>query len=221
MIDQEMPHYKYGKKEELLSFQQIQEKVEAARKHLNLESLAYFWLLYYTGVRKSEAYERITDDAQITDSLFIIDFHQRKKHGALVPAIKLPKDFPGVDLLCEQLLRAQQRKPLRKLITYSPEKGRKETKHERARWIFPHINRTWAAEIVKRVLGKEYYPHFLRLNRLTEIGSDEKANIIRLKSFSGIRSIKALEAYLGVSEREQDAAIDFMAKQIKLDQQKQ
>lgn len=209
------PHrYKYGKKEELLSFQDVQERVEAARNRLNLENLAYFWLLYYTGVRKSEAYERTIEDAEITDSFFIIDFHQRKKHGSTVPPIKLPRSFPGVDVLCEQLLWAQKRKPLQKLIIYSPEKGRKETQRVRAQWLFPHINRTWADQIVKRVLGKEYYPHFLRLNRLTEIGSDEKASITRLKSFSGIKSIRAMEAYLGVTEKEQDAAIDFMAKQI-------
>lgn len=210
------PHrYKYGKQEELLSFQDIQERVEASRKDLSLESLAYFWLLYYTGVRKSEAYERTIEDGEITDSLFIIDFHQRKKHGAQVPALKLPRSFPGVDVLCEQLLWAQKRKPSKKLIIYSPEKGRKETQRVRAQWLFPHINRTWADQIVKRVLGKEYYPHFLRLNRLTEIGSDESASLTRLKSFSGIKSIKAMEAYLGVTEKEQDAAIDFMAKQIK------
>lgn len=179
-----------------------------------LEGQAYFWLLYYCGVRKSEGYERIIDDVELTESLFIIDFHQRKKHGSQVPALKLPRTFPGVELICQQLLSARERKPHRKLLIYSPEKGRIETKTERAQWLFPHINRSWAAHIVKTVLGEQYYPHFLRLNRLTEIGSDESANVTRLKSFSGIRSIKALECYLGVSQKQQDAAIDFMAKQI-------
>jgi hypothetical protein len=209
------PHrYKYGKQEELLTFQDIQERMENAMKDLTLEGQAYFWLLYYCGVRKSEGYERVVEDAQVTESLFIIDFHQRKKHGSTVPPLKLPRAFPGVDLLCQQLLSARQRKPHRKLLIYSPEKGRKETKIVRAQWLFPRINRTWADHIVKTVLGKEYYPHFLRLNRLTEIGSDESASLTRLKSFSGIRSIKAMEAYLGVTEKEQDAAIEFMQKQI-------
>jgi hypothetical protein len=168
-------------------------------------------------VRKSEGYERIIEDAEITDSVFIIDFHQRKKHGALVPALKLPRSFPGVDVLCGQLLWAQKRKPSKKLIIYSPSKGTKATQRVRAQWLFPHINRTWADHIVKRVLGKEFYPHFLRLLRLSEIGQDPEANIVRLKSYSGIKSIKALEAYLGVTEKEQDAAIDSMAKQIKND----
>ena len=64
-------------------------------------------------------------------------------------------------------------------------------------------------------MGPEYYPHFLRLNRLTEIGSDPKANIVKLKSYSGIKSIKALESYLGTSKEEQEAAISWMEKKMK------
>ena len=71
-----------------------------------------------------------------------------------------------------------------------------------------------AWKIVKDVLGSSYYPHFLRLNRLTEIGSDPEANIVRLKSYSGIKSIKALESYLGTSRQEQEAALSWMDKKF-------
>jgi hypothetical protein len=73
--------------------------------------------------------------------------------------------------------------------------------------LFPHIQSATAWRIVKAVLGEEYYPHFLRVNKLTEIGSDPEASLVRLKSYSGIRSIKALETYLGVSSKEQEAAL--------------
>ena len=85
---------------------------------------------------------------------------------------------------------------------------------KRERWLFPHINSTWAWKVVKRILGEKYYPHFLRLNRLTEIGSDPSASIVRMKSFSGIKDTKTLESYLGVSKTEQDAAVGFIGKQI-------
>jgi len=232
-----MPHYKAGKIEQLLSFQEILERVEAVQKKLKLESLAFFWLLYYCGVRKSEGYERKIEECQITESLFIVDFGQRKKNGATVDPLELPRSFPGVNLLCEQLLRARQKRASRKQIHFQEETDkpalnkagkpilrkdgtpklmkRTAAKTVKARWLFPHVNRSWAARIVKRILGADYYPHFLRLNRLSEIGSDPTANIVRLKSYSGIKSISALEKYLGVSKKEQGAALDFMAKQIK------
>ncbi len=85
----------------------------------------------------------------------------------------------------------------------------------RARWLFPHIQSVTAWKIVKRVLGEKYYPHFLRLNRLSEIGSDPTANLVRLKSYSGIKSIQALEFYLGTSRKEQDAALSWMEKKMR------
>jgi hypothetical protein len=85
----------------------------------------------------------------------------------------------------------------------------------RDHWLFPNIQSSTALRLVKQVLGSRYYPHFLRLNRLTEIGSDPEASIVRLKSYSGIRSIKALESYLGTSKEEQEAALSWMEKRMK------
>jgi len=68
--------------------------------------------------------------------------------------------------------------------------------------------------LVKEVLGSRFYPHFLRLNRLTEIGSDPESNVVRLKSYSGIKSIKALESYLGTSKEEQEAALSWIGRKI-------
>jgi hypothetical protein len=166
-----------------------------------------------------------------------VDFGQRKKNGATMDPLELPRSFPGVNLLCEQLLRASQKRASSKQIHFQEEtkepalydngkpilkkngsqKYKKVTasKRVKARWLFPQVNRSWAARIVKRILGPDYYPHFLRLNRLSEIGSDPTANIVRLKSYSGIKSISTLEKYLGTSKKEQGAALDFMAKQIK------
>jgi hypothetical protein len=206
-----MPRYNGGKQESPMTFQEFKSRVEKA--NLSTEKKGFIWLLYYAGCRKSEAYERTAKNCQVTDTHFIIDFGQRKKHGAKVDPLKFPRSWPGIDQLIKLYERARSRKPQRKTIFYQ------ENKTTRSRvindqWLFPHIQSATAWRIVKAVLGQEYYPHFLRLNRLTEIGSDPESSIVRLKSYSGIRSIKALESYLGISEEEQEAAISWMGKRM-------
>jgi integrase len=218
--------YKEGKIMEPMSFQEIQKRVQKVSKHLTVESLAYFWLLYYTGCRKSEGYERKVSDVKLTDSHFIIDFGQRKKGGAKVPPLKLSRDLLGVDLLVQQFETAGKRKPSKKIVQVrqSTEEMRKTTKGmkpilknvgivKREQWLFPHMNSTGVWRLMKRILGDRYYPHFLRLNALTEIATDPTVNLDRMKSFSGIKSIDALQEYLGTSEKEQDAALSWREKQ--------
>lgn len=213
-----IPIHKFGKQTELINFQEIQEKVAKVSHKLTREALAFFWLLYYCGVRKSEGYERTVDDAQETQEFFVIDFHQRKKHGATTPPLELPLWFPGVDLLCAQLAHARKKRAIRKLIERSVD-GKRVSHYERAQWLFPHVHKEWALQIVKKILGKQYYPHFLRLNRISEICSNPEANIEMIKSFSGIKTIKVIEDnYLGVSKRQQQKAVSWIAKQIKPEQ---
>jgi hypothetical protein len=69
---------------------------------------------------------------------------------------------------------------------------------------------TTAWRICKKVLGQEFYPHYLRLRKLSKIGMDrEKGSITHLKAVSGIKSLKALEAYLGYDEEAQDEAMEI------------
>ena len=216
-----MPKYKHGKITESLSFQEIQEKVIQVGKRLNREALSFFWLLYYSGVRKSELYERTVEDCSVTETHFILDVGQRKKGSAEVPALEFPLWFPGIlDVVSEQLWTAQKRRSSRKLIERTV-KGIRTRERVKARWLFPHIHRTRAAEIVKEIMGSQYYPHFLRLNRITELCSDPDVNISRIKSFTGIRSLKVIQGYIGTSKKEQKKAVDFMAKQIRESQQKE
>lgn len=211
-----MPHYKKGKQTEQLSFQEIQEKVDAARG-ITKEQLSYFWLLYYGGMRKSELYERTVGDARITETHFILDVF-RKKGSAQTDPLEFPLWFPGMDCVCEQLKRARKRKASRKLLERF-HKGERSSKRVRAQWLFPSIHRMTALRLVKKILGSNYYPHFLRLNRITEICSDPESNFTRIRSFSGIKSIRIVEEnYMGKSKREQRAAVDFMAKQIRRNQ---
>jgi hypothetical protein len=254
-----MGKYKFGKQEEIISFQQFSEKM--AQAHLGEEETAFMWMIYWIGPRKSEMYERVSEDCAIiiihkeinslgkevkTQKLltfplgnnftfagndevyFSLDLHKRKKNGAEVPALELPYRWPGIDLTVKMAELAAERRPTGKTIfTYEPSglfkkmKGgkKKELKSRhgktvKAHYIFPNIQSTKAWELAKQVLGEKFYAHYLRLNRLTEIGSDPEANLIRLKSISGIKSTRALEKYLGTSKKQQTAAIRFMDDQV-------
>jgi hypothetical protein len=224
-----VPNYKFGKQKEPITFHDFRNSVKKAQ--LSQDKEAFIWILYYCGVRKSEAHERVTEDITITEDLCIIDFHQRKKRGETVPPLKLKRSWAGVNLIIKQYETMKGRRAQKKAIYVYEEQPNGKTriwkrdgkprpikertaKIQLGHWLFPNIQNTEAWEIVKKVLGEKYYPHFLRLNRLTEIGSDEKANIVEMKSFSGIKDTKTLEGYLGVSQKQQDKALEYMDKQI-------
>jgi integrase len=60
-----------------MSVEQFKQKLEAAK--IRPEQRAFLVLLWHCGVRKSEAYERVNEDIEITENHVIVDFHQRKK----------------------------------------------------------------------------------------------------------------------------------------------
>lgn len=204
-----MGKYKFGKKVEIVPFSLVKQKVIDAR--LRLRDEAFFWLLYYTGVRKSEAYERVASDFKTDGVHLIVDFHRRKKGGAEVPPLMLPLNWYGIDKIIRSVRIALNFRPKEKAV-YVYKEGKRMRIIKKDRWVFPKIQSTKAWEIVKEVLGEEYYPHFLRLNRLTEIAQDPTASLTRLKSFSGIKSTTALNSYLGTAKKEQQKAIEYMSK---------
>lgn len=225
-----MPRYKHGKQEQLMEPQVFRNLTEKAR--LTNEKEAYLWMIYHAGIRKSEGYERTAEDVQLTPEFLIIDI-PRKKNSAQVPPLKFCRSSPGVEAIVKQYQKALERKPTRKTIYYQEEteepilkngqpairkngkpRMKKRTAHKKvkARWLFPFIGKQTAWRLVKTVLGEQFYPHFLRLNALTEIAEDPTSNLTRLKSQSGIKTIKVLEAYMGVSEKEQDQAREWREK---------
>lgn len=114
-----------------------------------------------------------------------------------------------MDKITKAVQVASNNKPSQKAVyAYAARKRLRIVKEDR--WVFPHIQSTKAWEIVQNVLGEEYYPHFLRLNRLTEIVQDPTANLTRLRSFSGIRSTTALDSYLGTAKKEQQKVLQYM-----------
>jgi len=205
-----MPAYKDGKQEHILSFEEIKQKVNAT--NLSKSEEAYFWLLYWCGVRKSEAYERVVEDFEITSSHLIVDFGQRKKHSAKTDPLAIPLSYYGINKIVEAVQKARERRVSTKSVFVQIEKKRMRQR-KKGKWVFPNIQSTKAWQIIKNVLGPSYYPHFLRLNRLSVISSDPTTSLTRLKSFSGIKSIKSLSAYLGMSKREQQKAIEISGKE--------
>lgn len=208
-----MPIYKNGKQTQVMHFAEVKQKV--AEAELTRSEEAYFWLLYWCGVRKSEAYERIAEDFKITDSHLIAGF-ARKKGSEKVPPLEIPLHYFGVDKIVAEVKRARQSKPKIKRLFISEDKKR-VGKQFRGKWVFPHIQSTKAWQIVRKILGQGYYPHFLRLNRLTIIGADPSTSFIRLKTFSGIKSVKSLSAYLGQDKKEQRKAMEISGREAEQD----
>lgn len=202
--------YKYGKQKNIMSIEEFKEKLESS--NLCLEKEAYVVLLWHTGVRKSEAYERVKKDVTITDAHVIVDFHQRKKGGLEVPALKIPRKFYGVEEYLIRYLKKPKRVKSKTVYGYKRVKGKLEIYPEvqERRWLFPNISSTTAWRIVRKVLGEKYYPHYLRLNKLSKIGKNrEKGSIMHLRAVSGIKSLRALEAYMGIDEEAQDEAMEI------------
>jgi hypothetical protein len=67
------------------------------------------------------------------------------------------------------------------------------------------IRSTQAWKIVKAILGEKYYPHYLRLRKLSAVG--KKHGVTHIKAVSGIKSLRALEAYIGYDQEVQDEAM--------------
>jgi len=196
--------YKTGKKKHTIPLEKMIEKVKEA--DLSPSHEAYFWLLYWTGCRKSEAYERVVEDFVINGTHLIVDFHQRKKHGETTFPLKLRLDAHGVDKIVSQLQRAKKKNPTIKTLYVYVNKVRTPV-NKKGVWAFRKIQSTTAWDIVDKVLGEDYYPHFLRLNALTEVGLT-RDSITHIKDMSGIKSIKSIQAYMGMTEKGADEAMD-------------
>lgn len=173
-----MPIYKYGKQTDTIDLEFLKERMEKKGVFVKpLRDKSFIALLYWCGVRKSEAYERVWEDFEITETDLIVDFHQRKKNGLEVPPLEIPLDLPYVDLIVKKVVHTKQGKQV---------------------WS---ISGATAWRIVKRALGEKYYPHFLRLNRITRMFDDPTTTVPEAKSWTGIKTTKALDVYIGYSKR--------------------
>lgn len=168
------PIYKHGKQTDTIDLGFLKKRMNKKGAFKNpSRDKSFLALLYWTGVRKSEAFERVKEDFKITETDLIVDFHQRKKRGLEVPPLEIPLELPFVDLIVERVNRI---KPGRRV------------------W---NISGVTAWRITKRALGDQYYPHFLRLNRITRMFDDPTTTIPEIKSWTGIKTTQSLDVYIG------------------------
>lgn len=185
-----MPEYKHGKQTDTIDFEMFMDRMKRAKCYDPLRDKSFVALLYWVGCRKSEAYERVREDFVIDEDKLTINFHQRKKDGLETSPIELPFDLPYTKLIAKQIERTSPKQRV---------------------W---NIGSTTAWTIVKNILGEKYYPHYLRLNRITRMFDDPTTTIPEAKSWTGIKTTKALDHYIGYSKRRMRKGVVRLRREI-------
>lgn len=170
-----MPTYKHGKQTTQIDLATFKAKMEHPEKPISQNYKSFVAFLYWTGVRKSEALERTPEDFVTKDGVLIITA-PAKKQGKRKP-LEVDTDLPYVGLIIEQI---------------------NNTLAGRRVWPFSAVT---AWKIAKRVMGKEYYPHYFRLNRATRFLEDTTTSIPDMKAWFGWKRTATIDEYIGYSSR--------------------
>ena len=145
-----------------------------------LSHKSFLAFLYWFGVRKAEALERKKEDFMVKDRLLIVNATPKK--GGQREPLEIPLEYPYVNLMVKNI-----------------EQTRRCPGNEEGRvWTFSP--RT-AINIVKRVMGDRYYPHFFRLNRATRFLEDPTTTLPEMKAWFGWKAAKTVDPYIGYSRR--------------------
>lgn len=132
---------------------------------------AFVVVLYYFGIRKSEALKALRRQFWIERGNLIFDVGKRKKRSKRTPPLKIATDKPFIPELIEHLLG----------ITDAQER------------VFNFCSRT-AYNITERFL--DTYPHYFRLSRITN-ELNKGRTIPEMKTFTGL-TLTALDSYVGI-----------------------
>lgn len=214
----------FGKQEHVIPLEEVVQKVAASTYNYPscTEELAYFWILYYSGMRGSECGELRCSQGtlfpnEIQPTHFVINT-PRKKRSATPEPTRLRLTWVGVDkIVALWQKRRVFRATIKPLIRFhTPVRNGKSIRSvipTKDVWLFLNVSDSKGNIIVKNILGQQFYRHFLRLNRCTEIGDMEGASIVQIKSFSGIKSTRIIENnYLGTSKKAQERTENEMDK---------
>jgi len=201
------PHrYKYGKQTkgiELEAFKLWLEKVDKLRlrKYPPLLVKSLLALLYWTGIRKTEAHgskakryvlppckrhsEPIVKVSPATPGILKEDIESQgewlmigaeaRKHGSREAPLMLHLSLPYVDLIIEQWKRTEPKQRV---------------------WPISEWD-SW--DIMKRLDAKKYL-HFFRFNRITELCANPKMSVADICSWTGLTPI-TINAYMERSGR--------------------
>ncbi len=143
--------FKYGKQTTPIDFKKFREAMETGdfKKRSHKSFLAF---LFWFGVRKIEALERLKEDFTVKERVLVVNA-PGKKSGKRDALLQLPLNLPYMDLIIDQVKQAKKRQRV---------------------WSF---SRPTAWRIVKRALGKKYYPEYLRSGRETR----ERTGILQMQ----------------------------------------
>lgn len=134
------------------------------RKHKGFAAL-----LFYTGVRKSEALRSVKEQFRLRADQIIFEVGKRLKRGIVTPPLNIPLEAPYVDEIVWS-------------VEQTPNGER----------VWPYCKKT-GYNIVDRVFK---YPHYFRLSRITNFFL-EGWTIVQVRSWTGL-TLKALESYVGL-----------------------
>lgn len=137
--------------------------------------------LYYTAVRREELRRALRKQFQITDTDIIFSVGKRLKHGIETPPLKIPLNADFINYLVDTVNK-----------TKNPNKE-----------VFGYSGKT-CYNIMHR--AGFYYPHFCRLNRITNFFLDGWT-IPQVHSWTGL-SLRALNFYIGLVD------VDKMGKSL-------
>lgn len=163
-----MPNYtREGKILVPIPFEEFKNGIDTG-KFVKPEHKAYAALLYYSGVRKSEARRTYKEQFSLQNGIIFWDVGPRLKHSKETDPLAIPLEASYANLIWE----AVQNTP----------KGKK---------VFEFSDKT-AYNIVRRVW---HYPHLFRLTRITDF-FEQGRTITQLKSWTGL-TLVALDSYAG------------------------
>lgn len=172
-------HYKYGKQTDPIDFKEFESIMDQGHFVHKRRDKSFLAFLYWFGVRRSEALERVKEDFRVKDGLLIVNA-PAKKGGEREP-LEVPADFPYVGLIIEQVQKTRRTlaNPTRRV------------------W---NISSPTAWRIVKRVFPK-HYPHYFRLNRATRFLEDPTTTLPEMMAWFGWKAAKTVDPYIGYSRR--------------------
>jgi len=187
MEDRSYGKYKYGKQTAPISlsdFKKIMEKKKFVKSNYHRSYLAF---LYWFGVRRSEAFERVKEDFTVNNGFLVVNCPAKKR--GYRKTLKAPVDLPFLNLIIAQV---------------------QKTKRGRV-WKF---SESTAYRIVKRVMPR-HYPHFFRLNRAVHFLDDPTTTVPEMQSWFGWRQVASINKYLGYSERHLDRQAERLRSETK------
>jgi integrase len=137
--------------------------------HLGTERTAFLAILFYLGIRVTEALKLKPENFTVESDKLFVDVGERLKHSKQTAPLSVRLHRPFVKEIVETVKKTKPKKRVGK------------------------FSRVTAWKIVKNT--KLFYPHYLRLNRITDL-FQKGYTIAEVKAWTGL-TLRALDFYVG------------------------